>query len=408
MQVSTRVNRRVLVAALVTATLGAVPGMAQAQKKYDQGATDTEIKIGNISPYSGPASSYGAVGKTAGAYFDKINAEGGINGRKIKFVSLDDGYNPAKMVEQARKLVEEDEVLLLFAPVGTPNNTAIHKYMNAKKVPHLFISSGAARWSDPKNFPWSMGWNPSYQVEGRIYGQHMVATKPNAKVAVLIQNDDFGKDYLKGLLEGLGDKAKTMVVAQTTYETTDPTIDSQMVTLKASGADTFFNITTPKFSAMAIKKAAELGWKPAHYLVSTSNSVTAVLKQAGVENSLGVISATYTRDPVDPRWKDSKELADFNDFMKKFNATGDPKDAINVLGYSMAQTLAQVLKQAGDNLTRANIMKEAANLNMTLPMLYPGVNVKTGADDFNPIQRMQMIQFNGTGYDLMGKVVGPQ
>ena len=398
---------RLLVAAGVAAALGAVPGMAQAQKKYDLGATDTEIKIGNISPYSGPASSYGAVGKTAGAYFDKINAEGGINGRKIKFVSLDDGYNPAKMVEQARKLVEEDEVLLLFAPVGTPNNTAIHKYMNAKKVPQLFISSGAARWSDPKNFPWSMGWNPSYQVEGRIYGQHIVATKPNAKVAVLIQNDDFGKDYLKGLLEGLGDKAKTMVVSQITYETTDPTIDSQMVTLKASGADTFFNITTPKFSAMAIKKAAELGWKPAHYLVSTSNSVTAVLKQAGVENSLGVISATYTRDPVDPRWKDSKELADFNDFMKKFNATGDPKDAINVLGYSMAQTLAQVLKQAGDNLTRANIMKEAANLNMTLPMLYPGVNVKTGADDFNPIQRMQMIQFNGTGYDLMGKVVGP-
>ena len=407
MQVSTRINRRVLVVALVTATLGAVPGMAQAQKKYDQGATDTEIKIGNISPYSGPASSYGAVGKTAGAYFDKINAEGGINGRKIKFVSLDDGYNPAKMVEQARKLVEEDEVLLLFAPVGTPNNTAIHKYMNAKKVPQLFISSGAARWSDPKNFPWSMGWNPSYQVEGRIYGQHIVATKPNAKVAVLIQNDDFGKDYLKGLLEGLGDKAKTMVVSQITYETTDPTIDSQMVTLKASGADTFFNITTPKFSAMAIKKAAELGWKPAHYLVSTSNSVTAVLKQAGVENSLGVISATYTRDPVDPRWKDTKELADFNDFMKKFNATGDPKDAINVLGYSMAQTLAQVLKQAGDNLTRANIMKEAANLNMALPMLYPGVNIKTGPDDFNPIQRMQMIQFNGTGYDLMGKVVGP-
>ena len=408
MQVLIPINRRFLVAALVTATLGGVPGMAQAQKKYDQGATDTEIKIGNISPYSGPASSYGAVGKSASAYFDKINAEGGINGRKIKFISLDDGYNPAKMVEQARKLVEEDEVLLLFAPVGTPNNTAIHKYMNAKKVPHLFISSGAARWSDPKNFPWSMGWNPSYQVEGRIYGQHMVSTKPNAKIAVLMQNDDFGKDYLKGLMEGLGDKAKTMVVSQITYETTDPTIDSQMVTLKASGADTFFNITTPKFSAMAIKKSAELGWKPAHYLVSTSNSVTAVLKQAGLENSLGVISATYTRDPVDPRWKDSKELADFNDFMKKFNATGDPKDAINVLGYSMAQTLAQVLKQAGDNLTRANIMKEAANLNMTLPMLYPGVNVKTGADDFNPIQRMQMIQFNGTGYDLMGKVVGPE
>ncbi len=405
MQGSISMNLRAILAALA---LGTVAMTAQAQKKYDQGASDTEIKIGNISPYSGSASSYGAVGKAAGAYFDKINAEGGINGRKIKFVSLDDGYNPAKMVEQARKLVEEDEVLLLFAPVGTPNNTAIHKYMNAKKVPQLFISSGAARWSDPKNFPWSMGWNPSYQVEGRIYGQHILSTRPAAKIAVLVQNDDFGKDYLKGLMDGLGDKAKTMVVAQASYETTDPTIDSQLVTLKASGADTFFNITTPKFSAMAIRKSAELGWKPAHYLVSTSNSVTAVLKPAGLANSVGVISATYTRDPVDPRWKDTKELADFNEYMKKFNSGGDPLDAINVLGYSMAQTLVQVLKQAGDNLTRANIMSQAANLNMTLPMLYPGVTVKTGPDDFNPIERMQMIQFNGTGYDLMGSVVGPK
>ena len=405
MQVSKSMNLKVMVAALA---LGAVALTAQAQKKYDPGASDTEIKIGNISPYSGPASSYGAVGKTAGAYFDKINAEGGINGRKIKFLSLDDGYNPAKMVEQARKLVEQDEVLLLFAPVGTPNNTAIHKYMNAKKVPQLFISSGAARWDDPKNFPWTMGWTPSYQVEAKLYGQHILSTKPAAKIGVLMQNDEFGKDLLKGFLEGLGDKAKTMIVAQASYETSDPTIDSQLVTLKASGADTFVNFTTPKFSALAIRKLGELGWKPTHYMVSTSNSVTAVLKPAGIANSTGIISATYTRDPVDPRWKDSKELAEFNDFMKKYNATSDPLDAINVLGYSMAQTLVQVLKQSGDNLTRANVMKEAANLNMTLPMLYPGVNVKTGPNDFNPIERMQMIQFNGTGYDLMGGVSGPQ
>ena len=405
MQVSTSTKFKAMVAALA---LGAVAMTAHAQKKYDPGASDTEIKIGNISPYSGPASSYGAVGKTAGAYFDKINAEGGINGRKIKYISLDDGYNPAKMVEQARKLVEQDEVLLLFAPVGTPNNTAIHKYMNVKKVPQMFISSGAARWNDPKNFPWTIGWTPSYHVEAKLYAQHILATKPTAKIAVLFQNDDFGKDLLKGLLDGLGDKAKTMIVAQASYETTDPTIDSQLVTLKASGADTFINFTTPKFTALAIRKLGELGWKPAHYMVSTSNSVTAVLKPAGIPNSTGIISATYTRDPADPRWKDSKELAEFNDFMKKFNATADPLDAINVLGYSMAQTLVQVLKQSGDNLTRANVMKEAANLNMTLPMLYPGVNIKTGANDFNPIERMQMIQFNGIGYDLMGGVAGPQ
>ncbi len=405
MQVSKLINWKVMAAALA---MGAVAMTAQAQKKYDPGASDTEIKIGNISPYSGPASSYGAVGKTAGAYFDKINAEGGINGRKIKYLSVDDGYNPAKMVEQARKLVEQDEVLLLFAPVGTPGNTAIHKYMNAKKVPQLFISSGAARWNDAKNFPWTMGWTPNYQVEAQLYAQHILSTKPGAKIAVLSQNDDFGKDLLKGFLDGLGGKAKTMIVAQATYETTDPTIDSQLVTLKASGADTFINLTTPKFTALAIRKMGDLGWKPTHYMVSTSNSVTAVLKPAGIANSTGIISATFTRDPVDPRWKDSKELAEFNDFMKKFNPTSDPLDAINVLGYSMAQTLVQVLKQSGDNLTRANVMKEAANLNMTLPMLYPGVNVKTGLNDFNPIERMQMIQFNGTGYDLMGAVTGPQ
>lgn len=386
--------------------IGCMTSGALAQKRYDAGASDTEIKIGNIAPYSGPVSAYGALGKSAGAYFDKINAEGGIHGRKIKFTSLDDGYNPAKMVEQARKLVEQEEVLLLFAPVGTPNNTAIHKYMNARRVPHLFLNSGAAKWADPANFPWTMGWNANYQVEGRIYAQHILTTKPNAKVAILVQNDDFGKDYLKGVLDALGDKAKTMVVAQASYEASDPTIDSQLVSLKASGADTFVNISTPKFSALSIRKIAEMGWKPTHYLVSPSNSVTAVLKPAGLNNATGIISAAFQRDPVDPRWKDSKELADYLDFMKKYNPGADPLDSINVTGYSMAQTMVQVLKQAGDNLTRANIMKEAANLDMVLPMLFPGINIKTSPTDFNPIERMQLVQFDGTGYQLFGSVLG--
>lgn len=403
MELATRLNMGRMVAALA---LSVVALGVHAQKKYDPGASDTEIKIGNIVPYSGPASAYGAVGKAAGAYFEKINAEGGINGRKITFISLDDAYNPGKMVEQTRKLVEQEEVLVLFAPLGTAGNSAIQKYMNAKKVPHLFVSSGAARWGDPKNFPWTMGWNVSYQAEGKIYAQHILSTKPAAKIAILVQNDDFGKDYLKGLIDGLGDKAKTMVVAQASYELSDTTIDSQMVTLKTSGADTFVNITTPRFAALAIRKSAELGWKPTHYLVNVSNSVTTVLKPAGFENAVGIISAAYIRDPVERRWKDSKEFADFNEFMKKYYASGNPLDSINVIGYSMAQTLVQVLKQAGDNLTRANIMKEAANLNMTLPMLYPGVNVKTGPNDFNPIKRMQMIKFNGTGYDLLGGVLG--
>ena len=403
MQIANRINLRKI---LVVLSLTAVALTAHALKKYDQGASDTEIKIGNIVPYSGPASAYGAVGKAAGAYFDKINAEGGINGRKITFISLDDAYNPEKMVEQTRKLVEQEEVLLLFAPLGTSGNSAIQKYMNAKKVPHLFVSSGAARWGDPKDFPWTMGWNVSYQAEGKIYAQHILSTKPAAKIAVLVQNDDFGKDYLKGLLDGLGDKAKVMVVAQASYELSDPTIDSQLVTLKASGADTFVNITTPKFAALAIRKSAELGWKPTHYLVNVSNSVTTVLKPAGYDHAVGIISAAYIRDPVEPRWKNTKEFADFFEFMKKYHPSGNPLDSINVIGYSMAQTMVQVLKQAGENLTRVNIMKEAATLNMTLPMLYPGVNLKTGPNDFNPIERMQMIQFNGSNYDLLGSVLG--
>jgi len=388
-----------LVAALVT-----LP--AAAQKKYDPGADDKEIKIGQIGPYSGPASAYGTIGKAIGAYFEKVNAEGGVNGRKIKYIATDDGYNPAKTVEMARKLVEEEEALIVFNPLGTPSNTAIQKYMNTKKVPQLFVATGATKWGDPKNFPWTMGWQPTYQAEGRIYALHILDTKPNAKIAVLMQNDDYGKDYLKGFEDGLGDKAKTMIVSKVTYEVTDPTVDSQMLTLKASGADTFFNITTPKFAAQAIKKAAEIGWKPVHYLNNVSASVSAVMTPAGLDNGVGLLTSAYIKDPTDPQWVNDKGYKDWVEWMKKYYPTGNLADGFNVYGYNVAQGLVQVLKQCGDNLTRENVMKQAASLDMTLPMLLPGVNVKTGPDDFYPIEREQLARFDGKTWVLFGKVYG--
>jgi ABC-type branched-subunit amino acid transport system substrate-binding protein len=391
------------VASLALATLGT---SAWAQKKYDPGATDKEIKVGNLNPYSGPASAYGAIGKAIGAYFDKVNAEGGINGRMIKYISLDDGYNPAKTVEQTRKLVEEEEVLLIFQPLGTPPNSAIHRYLNQKKVPQLFVATGATKWGDPKNFPYTMGWQPNYQSEGRIYAEHILDTKPNAKIGVLYQNDDYGKDYLKGFEDGLGAKAASMIVSKVSYEVTDPTVDSQMVTLKGSGADTFFNITTPKFAAQAIKKAAEIGWKPTHYLNSVSNAVGAVLTPAGVNNAVDILTAGYIKDPTDPQFQKGKEYDDWLAWMKKYHPSGDLKDNFNVYGYTVAQTLVEVLKKSGDNLTRENVMKQAASLDMTLPMLLPGVNIKTGPDDFFPIERSQMMKFDGKTWQLFGKVYG--
>jgi branched-chain amino acid transport system substrate-binding protein len=382
----------------------AAAGGALAQKKYDTGATDTEIKVGHLVPYSGPVSAYGTIGKSVSAYFAKVNADGGINGRKVNVLSLDDAYTPSRTVEQARKLVEQDEVLLMFGTLGTAHNMAIQRYMNAKKVPQLFVATGATRFGDPKGFPWTMGWQPTYQAEGQIYAQHILSTKPNAKIGILMQNDDFGKDYLKGFIDGLGDKAKAMVVSQQTYEVTDPTVDSQLVALKGSGADVFFSITTPKFAAQAIRKIAEIGWKPTHYLASVSQSVTSVFKPAGFENAKGVISAAYLRDPTD--YKDAKETQDYLAVMSKYYPGGDPNDSLNVLGYSSAQTLEFVLRKAGDNLTRENIMKIAANLSMTLPMLYPGIELKTSADDFHPIEKMQPQQFDGTRYVPMGPVLG--
>jgi branched-chain amino acid transport system substrate-binding protein len=392
--------------AVAALALTALASSAWAQKKYDPGASDTEIKIGNTNPYSGPASAYGTIGKAITAYFDKVNAEGGVNGRKIKFISLDDGYNPARTVEQVRKLVEEEEVLLLFQTLGTPSNSAIHKYMNSKKVPQLFVATGATKWGDPKNFPWTMGWQPNYQSEAKNYAMHILEAKPNAKIAVLYQNDDYGKDYLKGFEDGLGAKAKTMIVSKVSYEVTDPTVDSQMVTLHGSGADVFFNITTPKFAAQAIRKAADLGWKPVHYLNNVSASVGSVLTPAGLDNSVGLITAAYIKDPTDPQFQKGKEWEDWLAWMKKYYPAGDLKDSFNVYGYSVAQSLVQVLKQCGDNLTHDNVMKQAASLNMELPMLLPGINVKTGPDDFYPIERVQLQRFDGKTWVLFGKVYG--
>ena len=399
-------NRKQFTFAMAAMALAASATTAWAQKKYDPGADDKEIKIGAIHPYSGPASAYGMIGKAIGAYFDKVNAEGGVNGRKIKYIPLDDGYNPAKAVEMARKLVEQEEALLVFNPLGTPSNTAIQKYLNQKKVPQLFVATGATKWGDPKNFPWTMGWQPTYQAEGRIYAAHILETKPNAKVAVLYQNDDYGKDYLKGFEDGLGDKAKTLIVAKVSYEVTDPTIDSQMVTLKGSGADTFFNITTPKFAAQAIKKAAEIGWKPVHYLNNVSASVGSVLTPAGLDNSKDIITTQYLKDPTDPQWANDKGYKDWVEWMKKYHPTGNLTDAFNVFGYNVAQGLVEVLKKAGDNLTRENVMKQAASMDFTLPMLLPGVNVKTGPDDFYPIEREQLARFDGKAWVLFGKVYG--
>ncbi|MBL8289672.1 MAG: ABC transporter substrate-binding protein [Rubrivivax sp.] len=379
---------------------------ALAQKKYDPGASDKEIKIGQTMPYSGPASAYGTIGKVEAAYFRKINDEGGINGRKITFISLDDAYSPPKTVEMVRRLVEQDEVLLLFNTLGTPSNTAIHKYMNAKKVPQLFVATGATKWNDPKGNPWTMGWQPNYQTETTIYARHILATKPNAKIAVLYQNDDYGKDYLKGLEDGLGDKAKTMIVARASYETSDPTVDSQIVQLQASGADVFVNITTPKFAAQAIRKAYDIGWKPVQYLNNVSLSVGSVLTPAGLEKSVGLITAQYGKDPTDPQWANDPGMNEWRAFMAKYFPDGDTKDASNVYGYGAARTLVQVLKQCGDNLTRENVMKQAASLKDFDPgTSLPGIKINTSPTDFAPIQAVQLARFDGKTWVLFGQVI---
>ena len=400
-------KQKLRIAAFSTAVIAfvATSGGALAQKKYDTGATDTEIKIGNIMPYSGPASAYGVIGKTEEAYFKKINAEGGINGRKINFITYDDGYSPPKAVEQARKLVESDEVLLLFNPLGTPSNSAIQKYLNAKKVPQLFVATGATKWNDPKNFPWTMGWQPSYQSEARIYAKFLMKEKPVGKIAILYQNDDFGKDYLKGLKDGLGAKA-SMLIAEESYETTEPTIDSHIVKLKATGADVFISITTPKFAAQAIKKLAEIEWKPMHIVSNVSSSVGAVMKPAGFENSQGILSANYGKDGADSQWDNDPGMKKFYAFLQKYYPEANKLDGSVVYGYGVAQTMVKVIEMCGDNLTRENVMKQAASLKDFAPdTLLPGIKINTSATDFAPIEQLQMQRFKGEKWELFGDII---
>jgi branched-chain amino acid transport system substrate-binding protein len=399
--------RTAALAAAVTLCLSALclPDGALAQKKYDTGASDTEIKIGNIVPYSGPASAYGVIGKTEQAFFDKINAEGGINGRKIKFLSYDDGYSPPKAVEQARRLVEDDGVLLIFNSLGTPSNSAIRTYMNGKKVPQLFVATGASKWNDPKEFPWTMGWQPSYQIEAQIYAKYILKHKPDAKIGVLYQNDDFGKDYLKGLKDGLGPKA-SMITAEESYETTEPTVDGHVVKLKAAGVDVLLSVATPKFAAQAIKKLAEIDWHPLHIVSNVSTSVGGVIKPAGYENSQGLLSAQYAKDGADPQWDSDPGMKKFLAFLAKYYPEGNRLDGSTVFGYGAAQTLAKVLQMCGDDLTRENVMRQAASLKDFEPdTLLPGIKINTSPTDFAPIKQLQMMRFKGEKWDLFGDII---
>ncbi len=398
-------NRRTFNAALAgTAAVIALPALAQ--KKYGPGASDTEIKLGQTMPYSGPASAYGTIGKLHMAYFKMINEAGGINGRKVTLISLDDGYSPPKTVEQVRRLVEQDEVLALFQTLGTPSNSAIHKYVNAKKVPHLLLSTGATKWADPKNYPWTLGFNLSYQAEGSIYAKYLLKNKPGAKIAILYQNDDYGKDVLKGVKDGLGAAGAKMIVAEATYEVTDPTVDSQILTLQGSGADTFINITTPKFSAQAIRKAFDSGWKPLHIVNNVGASVGSVLTPAGLDKSVGLLTLQYYKDPNDPQWKDDPAMLEWRAFMGRYYREGDPKDASNLYGYLTAQTMVQILKQCGNDLTRENVMRQAANIkNLKLPLLLTGMSLNTSPTDFFIIKQGQLAKFTGTQWATFGDLL---
>jgi branched-chain amino acid transport system substrate-binding protein len=399
------ISRRLLIggASALGMALAAAPAFAQG--KYDPGASATEIKIGNTNPYSGPASAYGLIGKTIEAYFKKVNDEGGVNKRKITFVTYDDAYSPPKTKEMVRKLVEEDKVLLLFQTLGTPSNTMIWDYLNEEKVPQLFVATGASKWGDPKGHPWTMGFQPDYQTEAIIYAKHILANIKDAKIAVLYQNDDYGKDYLNGFKQGLG-KDTNKIVKEVSYEVADPTVDSQIIQLKDSGANVFFNITTPKFAAQAIKKAAELGWKPTHYLNNVSSSVGAVLKPAGYDNSQGLITALYLKDPTDKQWQNAKDFLEWKAFMDKYIPNGDLTNGNHVYGYAVANLMVTVLKQCGDDLTRANVMKQAASLkNLELPLLLPGIKVNTSATDFYPVQSVQLARFKGETWERFGEIL---
>jgi branched-chain amino acid transport system substrate-binding protein len=379
---------------------------AYAQKKYDTGATDTEIKIGQTVPFSGPASPYATIGKAQAAYIKMVNDAGGVNGRKINLIQYDDAYSPPKAVEQVRKLVESDEVLLTFQIIGTPSNAAVQKYLNGKKVPQLFAATGASKFTDPKNFPWTMGFNPNYFVEGRIYGQYIIKEHPNAKVGILYQNDDLGKDYLNGIKAGLGDKAASMIVAEASYEVSDPTIDSQILKIKDAGTDLFFSASTPKQAAQAIKKIGELNWHPVQIVDINATSVGAVMKPAGLDAAKGVISVNYGKDPLDPTWKDDAGLKRYFEFMAKYYPDGDKDSNFNTYGYATAQLLVHVLKQCGDDLTRDNVMKQAASIKgFSTDIALPGIAVNTSPTDYRVNKQLQMMKFNGERWELFGPIL---
>jgi branched-chain amino acid transport system substrate-binding protein len=404
-EVMSKSAARSVVALFTGALIAAIASSASAQKKYDLGASDTEIKIGNTMPYSGPASAYSVVGKAEEAYLKKINDEGGINGRKIKFISYDDAYSPPKTVEQARRLVESDDVLFLFSPLGTPTSSAIHKYMNAKKVPMLFVASGASKWVDPKNFPWTIGLIPSYHSEAHIYALYLLKEKPDAKIAVLYQNDDFGKDFVRGLKEGLGDKT-SMIVAERSYEVSEPTVDTHIVQLKSSGADVFLNFATTKFAAQGIRKSAEIGWNPLQIVPSVSSSMGSVIKPAGIENAQNVYSAAFSKDPSDPEWNDDPDMKRFYEFLSKYMPAANKSDSLIGIGHISAQVLVQVIKQCGDDLTRENVMRQATNLqDVSSDTLLPGIKVNSNASNFAPIKQMQMMRVKGNEWQLFGRLI---
>jgi branched-chain amino acid transport system substrate-binding protein len=394
-------------AVLCLLTTLAVP-IVHAEKRYGPGVTDTEILLGQTMPYSGPASAYGTYGKAQAAFFRMINEHGGVSGRKITLLSLDDGFSPPRTVEQVRKLVEQEQVLAIFSSFGTPTNTAIVKYLNIKKVPHLFVTSGAAEFADPKTYPWTMGWRVNYVSEAKAYARYLLRERPNAKIAMLYQHDDVGKDYTRGLREGLAERADTMIVAEASFEVTDPTVDSQIVTLKASGADTFFIFSSPKAAAQAIRKVWDLGWRPLQFVGNPAASVATVMRPAGLEKSVGIISGAYLKDPTDSHWQNDPGLKEWLDFMQQYYPEGDVTDLYNVYAYATAQTLVQVLKQCGDDLTRENLMRQAANLkNLELPILIPGIRINTGPQDYSPVEQMQLQRFDGKQWVLFGDIITP-
>jgi branched-chain amino acid transport system substrate-binding protein len=402
-------SRRGFLGGVSGLALLSMTSMARAEKKYDAGASDSEIKLGHCGPYSGPASAYGVIGKGIEAYWKSVNDQGGINGRKVKFITLDDGYSPAKTVEVVRQLVEQEKVLCLFNTLGTPSNTAIQKYMNQKKVPQLYVATGASKWGKPKEFPWTMGYQPDYHTEAVIYAKHILANVKDAKIGVLMQNDDFGKDYLEGFKEGLGKDSDKAIAKLATYEVTDPTVESQIIQLKDSGANVFLNVATPKFAAQAIRKAAEIDWKPAHYLTNVSASVASVMKPAGFDNGQGIITAAYLKDPTDKRWDDDAEMKTWRAWMDKYMPGANQGDANYVYAYSVSFLMHQTLGKCGDELNHVNVMKQAANFQkLRVPMLLPGIAVSTSPTDYYPIQSVQLQRFKGETWELFGEVMSAE